>query len=138
MPYKKKKKGFTMFEVLLALMIFSFAILQICVLLNNMLKKASYTKSIGIKIEETPLVYSAVSPLLKKNNNMKEMKDVFGYEQVSVDLAEFMVDKKDKKRNLIENVFIGIKKYNKFDVGTIYSNFFLVLPEKLNKENNTK
>lgn len=127
-----------MFEVLLALMIFSFAILQICVLLNNMLKKASYTKSIGIKIEETPLVYSAVSPLLKKNNNMKEMKDVFGYEQVSVDLAEFMVDKKDKKRNLIENVFIGIKKYDKFDVGAIYSNFFLVLPEKLNKENNTK
>ena len=138
MDYKKRERGFTMFEVLLALMIFSFAILQICVLLNNMLKKASYTKSMGITIEETPFIYGATSPLLKKNDNTKEGGDVFGYEQAPVDLAEFMIDRKDKKRNLIENVFIGKKKYDKFDIGTLYSNFFLVIPEKLNKENGIK
>lgn len=138
MHYKKREKGFTMFEVLLALMIFSFSILQICVLLNNIFKKASYTKSVGITIEESPFVYGATSPLLKKNNNTKEGGDSFGYDQAPVDLAEFMVDRKDKKRNLIENVFIGAKKYDKFDVGTVYSNFFLVLHEKLNKENATK
>lgn len=62
----KKKSGFTLLEVLFAVVILSIALSTIFVFLNNMFGIVKKTKNFSYTIEMSPLVFSSYSPLLNK------------------------------------------------------------------------
>ncbi len=64
----KKKNGFTILEVLFAIVILSFSLSTIFVLLNNMFKIVSKVKSLSLSIDKSPIIFSSSSPLIHHKN----------------------------------------------------------------------
>lgn len=71
-----KKSGFTLLEVLFAVVILSFALSTIFVFLNSMFRTVKKIKNISYQIDRTPLVYSFDSFIVKniKVNNYESEK----------------------------------------------------------------
>lgn len=144
MKYKNKKSGFTILEILLALTIFAFGSVSIFILIQTMLKKSQKTRKNEIKVLQTPLIFSSNSPLLSQNtkienqnkqieNQNKQTEKLYKIQKIEIiPVSSDLVNKKNKQK--IENTYIGSKEYNQFDIQTLYSNFFIALPNKLNED----
>lgn len=101
-----KKSGFTLLEVLFAVVILSFALSTIFVFLNSMFRTVKKIKNISYQIDRTPLVYSFDSFIVKNikvnnyesekfkiifysntnlisENTLKNVKNIYGLEYVS-------------------------------------------------------
>ena len=70
-----KTKGFSILEVLFALVIFTAASSSIFIFMKNMLNTTKKTKERSIKIEQYPLVFSARSPLIDQGNAVENIKE---------------------------------------------------------------
>lgn len=81
--YIKKNKGFTILEVLFAIVILSFSLSIIFVLLNNMFKVVSKVKELSFHIEKTPILFSSTSPFLHKKNIENYKSEFFNIPEYS-------------------------------------------------------
>ena len=70
-----KTKGFSILEVLFALVIFTAASSSIFLFMKNMLNTTKKTKERSIKIEQFPLVFSARSPLIDQGGAIENIKE---------------------------------------------------------------
>ena len=80
-----KKNGFTILEVLFAVVILTFALSSIFVLLNNMFKTVHKIKELSFNIDSTPILYSAFSPLIYHKN-------IENYDYENYDLHHYLFD----------------------------------------------
>ena len=78
-----KKKGFTILEVLFAIVILTFALSMIFILLNTMFKTVGRVKQLSVLMDKTPLVYSSSSPLIHNKNIENYKSDFFTIPQYS-------------------------------------------------------
>ena len=127
--YKRKNKGFTILEVLFAIVILSFALSTIFILLNNMFKIVHRVKELSLNIDKTPLIYSASSPFIHYKNIENYKSDFFPLPQynktilfnqeqfiqfTTTFIASLNQDEDDIKKKFFSNIiFIPLKQNNK-------------------------
>jgi hypothetical protein len=67
----KKNQGFTIIEALFATVILSFALSTIFILLNSLFKGVGKSKELSVYIDNTPILFSYLSPII----HYKEVQD---------------------------------------------------------------
>lgn len=125
----RKKRGFTIIEVLFAIVILSFALSAIFVLLNSMFKVVNKVKELSFNIDKTPIVYSVSSPLIHHKNIENYKSDIFNIPRyckinifneencksfITTFIAEFCENENIFKKQYFSNIiFIPLKKNDK-------------------------
>lgn len=136
-----KSNGLFMLEVLFAIVIISGSMIGIFTVLKQSLLLIGKIKKENIYVFLSPLIYSSQSPLINHKTQNKDCSQCF-FEIMKVDLVEKANKDSDIKNFNIENVFAGKKNINQYDVSTVYSNVFLMIPESKKgsqiEENNNK
>lgn len=126
MNINKKNQGFSLLEILFAIVILSFSLSTIFIALNNMFKSMHQTKKVSYHINQTPIIYSQASPIINNNKienykselySLMEIINIKNYEDDSLSQWQlntlFIVYFKDQNKleeKLISNIiFIPLK-----------------------------
>jgi prepilin-type N-terminal cleavage/methylation domain-containing protein len=127
MNINKKNKGYSLLEILFAIVILSFALSTIFITLNNMFKSMYQAKKLSYNINKTPIIYSQASPIInyQKIENYKselyslmEMIEIKNYEDSTLSpwqlttlfLGSFQDNQNKSEQKLFSNIiFIPLK-----------------------------
>jgi prepilin-type N-terminal cleavage/methylation domain-containing protein len=127
--YTKKNKGFSILEVLFAIVILSFSLSVIFVLLNNMFKVVAKVKELSFHIEKTPILFSSTSPLMHKKNIENYKSEFFNIPEYS---KKELLNTEDCQH--FTTTFIASLERNENKVATQYFSNIIFIPLKKNQK----
>jgi prepilin-type N-terminal cleavage/methylation domain-containing protein len=130
--YIKKNKGFSILEVLFAIVILSFALSIIFVLLNSMFKVVNRVKELSLHVDKTPIIFSASSPFIHEKNIENYKSELFPLPQYN---TKELCNKEDCSP--FSTTFIASLEKNDTVFNTKYFSNIIFIPLKTNnKEKN--
>jgi prepilin-type N-terminal cleavage/methylation domain-containing protein len=132
MRYINKKKGFTILEVLFAIVILSFSLSIIFVLLNSMFKVVSRVKELSFHIDKTPIIFSAYSPLIHAKNIENYKSEFFSIPYYS----EKELYNKEDCSSFTTTFIASLPKDKNFFNTEYFSNIIFIPAKKNTKEKN--